>query len=327
MSALSKQLQLDLYRSMMRIRVCEEAFVDPIIAREILCPVHLYSGEEAIAAGVCAALERRDVVFGNHRSHGHYLAKGGDLQAMVAEVFCREDGCSHGRGGSMHLIDTACNMLGSAPIVAGTIALALGASLASWIRRSGEVVVSFFGDGATGEGVLCEALNYAALKKLPIVFVCENNFYSTHLPIDEIRVSRRIDRLALPFGEKGWRVDGNDVLKVHEKAVQAVGICRAGEGPVLLECLTYRQRGHVGPDDNVQGTHTDIRPPEEVKRWLAKDPIKRFEKHLVGDGVASRAELAEIVAGVVVEVKAAFDQARKGPFPRREDIARHVFAS
>jgi acetoin:2,6-dichlorophenolindophenol oxidoreductase subunit alpha len=322
----SNDLLMELYRSMLRIRLCEERFVDPITTREILCPVHLCSGEEAIATGVCSALEKNDYILGNHRSHGHYLAKGGNLKKMVAEVFCRETGCSRGRGGSMHLIDPEVGMLGSAPIVAGTISMALGAALASSIRGDGRVAVSFFGDGATGEGVLCESLNFAALKKLPIIFVCENNLYSTHLAIDEIRVNRQIYQLGKPFGEKCYRVDGNDVIKVHEQARRAVDLCRHGEGPVFLECLTYRQHGHVGPDDNVQGTHTDIRPPAEIVRWLKKDPIKRMEKYLLKKAAMSSLMLKEIRANVEQEVAEAFDFATRSPFPDHQEVARYVFA-
>ena len=182
---------MNLFRTMVRIRMCEESFVDPILSGEIRCPVHLYTGQEAVAAGVCAALENEDYVFGNHRSHGHFLAKGGRMQELVAEIYCRETGCSRGRGGSMHLIDPAVGMLGAAPIVAGTISLALGAALASSIRR-GRVSVSFFGDGATGEGVLYESMNFASLRKLPIIFACENNFYATHMPIRDCRVGSNI---------------------------------------------------------------------------------------------------------------------------------------
>lgn len=322
----STEVLQGLYRSMLRIRLAEEGFVEPILNGTIKCPVHLCSGEEAIAAGVCAALEQTDYIFGNHRSHGHYLAKGGDLKAMVAEVFCRETGCSHGRGGSMHLIDPAVGVLGSAPIVAGTISLALGAALAASIRNDGRVAVSFFGDGATGEGVLCESLNFAALKKLPIIFVCENNLYSTHLPIDEIRVNRQIYQLGKPFGEKCYRVDGNDVLKVHEQAQKAVELCRSGEGPVLLECMTYRQRGHVGPDDNVQGTHTDIRPPKELARWMKKDPIRRLERQLVKEFGVDAKEIASVRQSVEREVAEAFEFALGSSFPDQLEVSRYVFA-
>lgn len=322
----STEMLLGLYRTMLRIRFSEEGFVEPILNGTIKCPVHLCTGEEAIAAGVCSVLEQTDYVFGNHRSHGHYLAKGGDLKAMVAEVFCRETGCSRGRGGSMHLIDPAVGMLGSAPIVAGTISLALGAALAASIRRDGRVAVSFFGDGATGEGVLCESLNFAALKKLPIIFVCENNLYSTHLPIDEIRVNRQIYQLGKPFGEKCYRVDGNDVLKVYEQAQKAVELCRNGKGPVLLECMTYRQRGHVGPDDNVQGTHTDIRPPKELARWMKKDPIQRLEAYMIKSAGVSDSELIKLRNSVEQEVAEAFDYAVRSEFPVPQEVGRYVYA-
>jgi len=320
-----KETVIALYREMVRIRVCEESLVEPILSREIRCPVHLCTGQEAVAAGVCAALEKKDYIFGNHRSHGHYLAKGGGMREMVAEVYCRETGCSRGRGGSMHLIDPSIGMMGSAPIVAGTIPLALGAALAASIRNDGRVAVSFFGDGATGEGVLCESLNFAALKKLPILFVCENNFYSTHLPIDEIRVSRRIYELGIPFGEQSHRVDGNDVLEVHRAARKAVDLCRKGKGPVFLECLTYRMHGHVGPDDNIQGTHTDIRPPAEIEKWRKKDPIRKLERHILKKRVASKSELKEIQVQAEKEVLDAHDFARSSAFPKGEELNLYVY--
>ena len=315
----------ELYRTMVRIRACEESFVDPILNGDICCPVHLYSGEEAIAAGVCAALDRSDYVFGTHRSHGHYLAKGGDMKEMVAEIFCREKGCSRGRGGSMHLISPQVGMMGSAPIVAGTISLALGAALASSIRKDKRVTVSFFGDGATGEGVLYESLNFAALKKLPLLLVCENNLYSTHLPIKECRVDNGIYKIAQPFGIPSLQIDGNDVLRVYSAAGDAVDRCRRGKGPVFLECLTYRYRGHVGPDDNIQGSHTDIRPPEEVKSWLKKDPIKRLERYIVRNKVLTRERLRKIRNEEGAQVEEAFTFTHKSPKPIKREFKKYVF--
>lgn len=322
----SQERLLELYKTMLRIRFCEEGFVEPILGKDILCPVHLYSGQEAIAAGVCSALDKKDYVFGNHRSHGHYLAKGGDLKALVAEVFCMEKGCSRGRGGSMHLIDPEAGMMGSAPIVAGTISLAVGAALAASIRKDGRVAASFFGDGATGEGVLGESLNFAALKKLPVLFVCENNFYSTHLSIDEIRVNRNIYQVGRPYGVKCFHVDGNDAVKIYEKSRQLVDLCRNGQGPVILECLTYRQRGHVGPDDNVQGMHTDIRPAEEVARWLRRDPIRKMERSLSKELGMSSQKITDIRASVRKEIDAAFRYARSCSFPDRKEIGSYVFS-
>jgi len=314
-----------LYWVMLKIRFCEESLVQPIIDKRICCPVHLCTGQEAVAAGVCAVLTRRDYVFGNHRSHGHYLAKGGDLKALVAEVYGKQAGCSRGRGGSMHVIDTRCGFMGSAPIVAGTISLATGAALAALIRREPRVVVSFFGDGATGEGVLYESLNLAALHRLPILFVCENNFYSTHLPISECRAQRNLARSAAAQGVTAWRVDGNDVRAVYNAASRAVKQCRSGQGPVFLEFLTYRMRGHVGPDDNVQGERTDIRPPAEIARWRGKDPIVRLERHLLQKGILSVAEQKTIQTQVLQEVEAAHEFARRSPFPSPRDLKHYVF--
>ena len=315
-----------LYYQMLRIRLCEESFVEPILAGEIRCPCHLYSGEEAVAVGICAALTDRDYIFGSHRSHGHFLAKGGSMREMAAEIFCRETGCSRGRGGSMHLINPDVGMLGAAPIVAGTISLVMGAALASAIRKDGRVSVSFFGDGATGEGVLYECLNFAALKKLPMIFVCENNYYATHMPIRECRVERDICEIARPFGIESRRIDGNDVLHVYEAGCDAVEACRKGDGPVFLECLTYRFRGHVGPDDNIQGTHTDIRPQEEIDLWLKKDPIKRFEHYLLSNGLITEGGLDKIREERQREVMDAHAFARQSALPAVEELQKYVFA-
>jgi acetoin:2,6-dichlorophenolindophenol oxidoreductase subunit alpha len=316
---------IELYKTMVLIRLCEESFVEPILDKEILCPVHLYSGEEAIAAGVCGALEEKDYIFGTHRSHGHYLAKGGSLEALVAEIYGKETGCAGGRGGSMHLIDPDRGVMGAVPIVAGTISLALGAALASKIRKDNRVTVSFFGDGATGEGVLFECLNFASLKKLPIVFVCENNFYSTHMSIREIRANDNIFKVAEPFGIKTRRVDGNDVLKVYSDAKEAVKSCREGEGPVFLEFLTYRFRGHVGPDDNVQGTREDIRPAEEVKKWLKKDPILKLERYLLKKGIVTKEEICGINEEVESRIQKAYEHSNRSPNPKEGDLTKNVF--
>jgi len=315
-----------LFTSMLRIREAEECMSDLVLAGEIKCPCHLYSGEEAIAVGICANLTPDDYIFSGHRSHGHYLAKGGDMKGLFAEVLGKETGCSRGRGGSMHLIDPQNGLLGSAPIVAGTMSLAVGAALASKIRGDDRVTVSFFGDGATGEGVLAEAINFAALKKLPVIFACENNLYSTHMPIRQIRVSPEIVDLAKPFGIPGFQVDGNDVLKVYKVASQAVQKCRQGNGPVFIEFLTYRQRGHVGPDDNIQGSHTDIRPKGEVEAWMNKDPITRLERYLLENEMVYRQRLDEIRIAAQEEVEEALAFARKSPYPKEEELHHYVYA-
>ena len=310
---------------MVRIRICEESLVEPILKGEIRCPVHLYSGQEAVATGLCFALNEKDFIFGSHRSHGHYLAKGGDIGELVGEIYCKENGCSRGRGGSMHIIAPEIGMVGSAPIVAGTIPLALGAALASRIRKDKRVTVSFFGDGAAGEGVLYESVNFAALKKLPIIFACENNFYSTHMPIRECRPEKNIFKIAKPFCMQSYRVDGNDVLKVYETSKEVVEMCRKGRGPAFIEFLTYRLRGHVGPDDNIQGTHRDIRPKEEIEKWKKKDPIRRLETFLIKEKIFRKDTLERIDREVEKEVEEAHQFAKASPDPNPNELTRYVF--
>jgi acetoin:2,6-dichlorophenolindophenol oxidoreductase subunit alpha len=321
----SKELLKNLYQTMVRIRLFEESLVEPIMKGEIRTPCHLYSGQEAIAAGIGAALKKEDYIFGTHRSHGHFLAKGGDIREMVAEIFCSEKGCSRGRGGSMHIIDPEKGMLGSVPIVAGTISLALGAALASSIRKDNRVTISFFGDGAAGEGVLYESLNFASLKKLPLIFVCENNFYSTHMPIQECRVEKDIYRVAWPFSIPSRQVDGMDVLEVYRTAREAIDQCRKGKGPIFLECLTYRFRGHVGPDDNIQGNHTDIRPKAEVEAWIKRDPISRFEKYLIKNKIFKKDKLEGIKTAIAEQVNAGIRIAKNSKKPSPKDLTRYVF--
>lgn len=323
--AYSKDFLLSLYRTMVTIRSCEESFIEPILDGTVKCPVHLTSGEEAIATGISAHLTPGDTVFGNHRSHGHFLAKGGSVAELLGEVFCKETGCSRGRGGSMHLIAPEVGFLGSAPIVAGTISLALGAALAHKIKGSNAVAVTYFGDGATGEGVLYEAMNFAGIHNLPVLFVCENNFYATHMPIRETRKKDTIYESALPFGIEAVREDGNDVLKVYEVARKAVAKCRSGNGPFFLEFTTYRLRGHVGPDDNIQGDHTDIRPPEEIVEWRKKDPILRFRKYLLESNVVEQAEIDAVDLDVEKEVAAAHQLICESNVPMVEELNSYVF--
>lgn len=325
MTNYSKVFLKRLYSMMMQIRLCEESLVDPILKGEVRGPVHLYSGEEAIATGVSVALAKKDYVFGTHRSHGHFLTKGGKLRELIAEIYGKEAGCSKGRGGSMHIIDPEKGVLGAAPLVAGTISLAVGSALASKIRKEKRVSVSFFGDGAAGEGVLYESLNFAALKKLPIIFACENNLYSTHMPIKECRPKNNIFEIGIPFGIVSFRINGNDVLEVYEVAKKAVKICRRNQGPVFIEFMTYRLRGHVGPDDNIQGLHADIRPKEEIAKWRKKDPIINFEKFLLKNKILKEEDLEKIKQKIEKEVKGAHVFAKKSPYPKKSELTKYVF--
>lgn len=323
--AYSKKFLTEIYRAMLCIRLCEESFIGPILKKEIKTPCHLYTGQEAVAAGVCAALDKKDYVFGNHRSHGHYLAKGGNLNALVAEVFGKIDGCSRGRGGSMHIIDKDSGFLGATPIIAGTASLAVGVALASKMRKDGRITVSFFGDGARAEGAISEALNFSALHKLPIIFVCENNLYATHMPIRESLSNTKVYETVKGYKVYSACTDGNDVLKVFNLAKRLADRARKGMGPVFMECLTYRMRGHVGPDDNIQGAHTDIRGEKEVKKWQKKDPIKRFEKYLAKNKVLDKSERESVYKKVEREIEEAHLFAQKSAYPAGGELLKYVF--
>lgn len=311
-----------LLRMMLLIRAAEERIGELVSAGEIHTPCHLSIGQEAVAAGVCAALEQQDTVWGGHRSHGHYLAKGGDLQAMMAEIFGKATGCSKGRGGSMHLISPACGLYGTVPLVGATIPLAVGAGLASKLRHEPHVAVAFFGDGATEEGHFHESLNLAALYRLPVLFVCENNFYSTHMALSERRLNDNIVHIAEPSGMPAVRLDGNDVLAVFDGTVKAVAGARAGEGPFFLECRTYRWRGHVGPGWDVAVGEYRRR---ELDEWIPKDPILRLKRRLVDEG-ASAQDLDAMEPVMQDEVEAAVEFARASPLPDEGDLFRHVYA-
>jgi len=320
----SESFLISLYKKMLCIRLLEESLVNPIIKGEIKTPCHLYSGEEAVAVGICANLNKNDLVFGNHRSHGHYLAKGGNTNKLIAEIFGKITGCSKGRGGSMHITDYQNGMIGSVPIVAGTISLAVGGALSIKIKKQKRVSVSFFGDGATTEGVLYESLNFAALKKLPVIFVCENNFYATHMPIKECSVNPNIYKMAKHF-MPSIRIEGNNVLEVFEKSKKLINDAKNNKGPSFIECLTYRQRGHVGPDDNIQGEHTDIRGEKEVKSWLKKDPIKNFEKYLFNKKVLNEEEKNIIYKQTNNKIKKAYQFMEKSPFPLKSDLLKNIY--
>jgi pyruvate dehydrogenase E1 component alpha subunit len=320
----SKQLLKKLYIDMVTIRYAEEILVDPIIRGEVKCPVHLYSGQEAVATGIGAVLKAKDYVFGNHRSHGHYLVHGGTVRELFAEIYGKESGCARGRGGSMHICAPAAGFLGAAPIVSGTISLATGAALAASIRKDGRIAVSFFGDGATGEGTFYESLNFASLRKLPIIFVCENNLYATHMPLKDCRTANNIVETGKPFCIPSFREDGNNVLKVYELARKAAALCRSGKGPVLLEFMTYRMRGHVGPDDNIQGCRTDIRPAREVAAWKSKDPIGKFEQYLLLKKIYTSRELTRTKDAVTRKVKEALEFTMRSDYPDPKDLHEYV---
>lgn len=311
-----------MYVTMLRIRRLEEKVADLVSRKEITCPCHLYIGEEAIAAGVCANLRKDDYVFSTHRSHGHYIAKGGDIKTLMAELYGKATGCSKGRGGSMHLASPAMGLPGSSAIVAGTIPLAVGAALTFSMQKKNSVAVAFFGDGAVNEGVWYESLNFASLKKLPVIFVCENNLYSTHMPIASCLANTNIYKKAEAFNLPGFRVDGNNIVEIFETAKRAIENARNAKGPSLIECMTYRWRGHVGPNyDLAKG----LRSKQELDYWINKCPILALEELLIGQGIMSKSEKKRIYEDIEREMENALTFAKESPYPDQNELSNNVF--
>ena len=308
----SREILRSIYEVMLRIRKFEEVVGELIAKKEIICPCHLYIGEEAVATGVCANLSKDDWVFSTHRSHGHYIAKGGDVNALMAELYGRVTGCSKGRGGSMHLASPGIGLPGSSAIVAGTIPLSLGAALAFSLQSKDAVSVAFFGDGAVCEGAFYESLNFASLQKLPVIFVCENNLYSTHMPITACLANNRIYTKAEAFNMPGVRVDGNNVLEVYEVANRAIKNARDGKGPTLIECMTYRWRGHVGPNYDLG---KGLRTKEDLEHWINHCPIKLFEEFLSKHGLLAQSEQTNIRHHIEEEIAQAVTFAKESPYP------------
>lgn len=308
---------------MVLIRLAEERIGQLVESREIKTPCHLSIGQEAIPVGVCAALRQDDTAWGGHRSHGHYLAKGGDLNAMMAEIFGKATGCAQGRGGSMHLVAPDQGIFGTVPLVAATIPMAVGAALSAKLRGTDQVAVAFFGDGATDEGHFHESLNLAALYRLPVLFVCENNLYSTHMTLNERRVKDNIVESAALHGMPGLVVNGNDAVAVYQATYQAVERARTGEGPTLLECRTYRWRGHVGPALDLE---VGQNRQQDLAEWMQKDPIMRLRERLREEGL-SDADFSEIERRIADEIDAAVSFARQSPYPDESDLLHHVYVS
>lgn len=322
-AGLAKNLAARLYSAMLRIRLFEERIVALYPEQEMKCPVHLCIGQEAVATGVCLNLEKKDYVFSNHRGHGHCLAKGSAMGPLLAEFYGKKTGCSSGKGGSMHIVDVENGILGTSAIVGGGIPMGVGAALASSLRNDGLVTVIFFGDGASEEGVFYESFNFAALKKLPVVFVCENNFYATNSPQAARQASCRISSTAAAFDAHGVCIDGNDVTAVYEAAKSAVAQARNGGGPSLIEAITYRWKGHVGTTaDYEQG----CRPKEELFDWLERCPIKRFKTLIRDSGAMTEIEMDETASLINREIDAAVAFAKESPYPEASDLLTNVYA-
>jgi TPP-dependent pyruvate/acetoin dehydrogenase alpha subunit len=321
---MNKQELIKGYKTMLLIRHLEKQLVDYYLHHKVMSFVHFYVGQEAVAAGVCNNLSKEDKVFGNHRSHGHYLAKGGDPLALVGELLGRKGGCCHGKGGSMHMIDRSVNFMGSTPILGSVVPIATGSALASKLSKTGEVTVAFFGDGASEEGLVYESLNLAALFKLPIIYVVENNLYSVISKLRDRR-SEAYDsqKIATGLGATYIKADGNDYSDVFAKASEARSIAMSGS-PVVLECIVYRHMAHSAPiyDDKIGHREKDV-----LEERLKECPIQRIRSVLEADNLASTDELDAIERSIIEDCKTTIERATQLPYPNNDDLLTEVYAS
>jgi len=322
---IAPELAINLYKSVLRIRRAEEIFADEYRNGTMRTPTHFGIGQEAVAVGVCAALEREDVVYSHHRCHTHYLAKGGSLMGLAAELLGREAGCSRGRGGSVHLTDRSAGFIGSSPILGQGTALAVGSALAFSMDGAKRVSVTFFGEGVSDEGSFWESLNYAAVRRLPVLMVCENNLYATESPLS-VRQPQGTDlcERVETFKVRTQRMDGNDVFAVHDAAQAALGHIRSGKGPFFMECMTYRWREHVGPlwDHELKRTY---RSRAEVEGWMQKCPVKRCGERLLATGAATQKDLDTWRDEIDREVNSVLAQAKASPWPQVSTLFENVY--
>jgi pyruvate dehydrogenase E1 component alpha subunit len=318
---ISNDVQMDLHRRMVRIRLFEEAAGKLAESARLPGFLHLYVGEEAVAAGVCAALNDDDQITSTHRGHGHLVAKGGDFNRMMAELMGKATGYNKGKGGSMHICDLDLGMLGANGIVGAGSPIAVGAAFADKYRGKGQVAVTFFGDGATNIGAFHEAANMACALKLPIVFACENNEYGEFTPRNKTMAITDIVDRAAGYGMPGVIVDGMDVIAVHEAATEAVARARRGEGPALIEAKTYRFYNHHG----IQNLGLKYRPDAEVDEWKARDPIFSFEERLIENGTASAEQIEAVWAQLRADIDTAIAFADESPLPDPSQVLVDVY--
>jgi len=317
---LPKEKLIEMYRMMVKIRLFEEKVFELYAQNLVPGTIHLYTGQEAVAVGVCSALRRNDYITSTHRGHGHCIAKGADVRRVMAEILGKKTGYCKGKGGSMHIADFSIGVLGATAVVGAGIPIAAGAGLSIKLRKTDQVVACFFGDGASNQGTFHEGINMAAIWQLPVIFVCENNLYAMGTRQSLVmRIENVADRAAA-YGIPGVVVDGNDVLAVYEAAFKAAERGRRGGGPTLIECKTYRHRGHSRVDP------AKYRPKEEVEAWLAKDPIKRFREKLIQFSILSDIEIQQIDKEVAAEIEEAVKYAMESPYPEPPEALEDVYA-
>ena len=317
---LPKEKLVEMYRKMFEIRSFEEKVFELYAQNMVPGTIHLYAGEEAVAVGVCSNLRKNDYITSTHRGHGHCIAKGADPKKIMAEILGKKTGYCKGKGGSMHIADFSVGMLGATAVVGAGIPIAVGAGLSIKLRGTDQVVACFFGEGASNQGTFHEGINLAAIWKLPVLFICENNLYAMGTRQSRVMLIKNIADRAAAYGIPGVVVDGNDVLAVYEAAGKAVERARKGEGPTLIECKTYRHKGHSRIDP------AKYRPREEVEEWLRKDPIKLFKEKLLKEKLLSEVEIQGIEMEVTNEIEKAVKFAVESPYPKPEEALEDVYA-
>ena len=319
----SRETLLKLYYDMLRIRKTQLRIESLYHLDEMKTPIHLCIGQEAIPVGVCANLNRGDYISSSHRSHGHYLAKGGDFKRLIAELYCRETGCSKGHGGSMHIVDTSVGHMGSSSIVGGGIPIGTGLALAIHMKKQNRVSVVFLGDGAADEGVLYESINFAILKKLPVIYIYENNQFSVCSRVSARQSGDIIFHATPPEHMLTKKVDGNAVLEVYEATREAVFRARNGQGPSFIECKTYRMRGHAGAGSDAG---LGYRSAEEISSWESKCPVSTFSEELLQEGLVTEKDIQDMEKNIDLELNEAFEFAHESPLPKGEHILQYLLS-
>jgi|TARA_B100002003_G_scaffold247857_1_gene280279 pyruvate dehydrogenase E1 component alpha subunit len=321
MNQISENKKISLYKAMLRIRMIEEQIAKYYPLGEMRTPTHFSIGQEAVATGICSVMKSSDLAFASHRSHAPYIARGGCLKQMTAELFGRSTGACKGKGGSAHLSSPENNMY-SSPILSGMMPVAVGAAVSFSMDRKRQVAVAFFGDAAVEEGVCAESINFAVVKKLPVLFVCENNLFSTHTHIRYRQPPIPIYKRMRGLGINSNIIDGNDVLKVYASSKECIRQCRNGNGPHFLECVTYRHREHVGPDYDFNNPY---RTRKEVESWMRKCPIKRLEKLLISEKLLTIKKIESFKSHISCEIEEAIQYARNSPWPHKKSLLEDVY--
>jgi len=317
---LTKDKLVEMHKRMLEIRFFEEKVFELYGQNLVPGTIHLYLGEEAVAVGVCSILRKEDYITSTHRGHGHCIAKGAELKRTMAEILGKKTGYCKGKGGSMHIADFSIGMLGATAVVGAGLPIAVGAGLSAKLRKTDQVVACFFGEGASNQGTFHESINMASTWKLPVIFVCENNLYAMGTRQSRVMAIENVADRAVAYGIPGVVVDGNDVLAVYEATQKAVERARKGEGPTLIECKTYRHKGHSRVDP------AKYRPKEEVEEWLAKDPIKRFKEKLLQTNTLTESEIQQIEKEVSDEIEETVKFAMESPYPNPEEALEDVYA-